>query len=98
VPELIGARPLATLVARVARRGAEEGNGSTGVPVQDSPGVGRQRSGITSVVKAVAGRVPVWVARGSEMGQGGTGVERWEEGMPGHPFIGSEGEQGDHAS
>jgi hypothetical protein len=45
------------------------------------------------VVKAEAGRAPVRVARGLEMGQGGAGEERWEEGMPRHPFIGLKGEQ-----
>jgi hypothetical protein len=48
-------------------------------------------------VKAVEGRAPVRVALGSEMGQGGAGEEQWEEGMLGHPFIGSEGEPGHRA-
>jgi hypothetical protein len=38
------------------------------------------------------------VTRGSEMGQGGVGEERWEEGMLGRPFVGSEGQRGDRAS
>jgi hypothetical protein len=71
VPELIGAQPSAVPVARVARRGAEEGKGSTGVPVLGSPGLGRRRRGGMSVVKAVAGRTPVRVSQGLEMGQGG---------------------------
>jgi hypothetical protein len=68
MPELIGARSLAALVAGVARRGAEEGKGSTGVPVPGSLGLRRRRSDGVSVVKAVVGRVPVRVAQGSEMG------------------------------
>jgi hypothetical protein len=32
------------------------------------------------------------------MGHGGAGEEWWEEGMPGRPFIGSEGERGHRAS
>jgi hypothetical protein len=98
MPELIGARPPAALVAGVAGRGADEGKGSMGVPVLGSPGIRRRRSGGVSVVKAVVGRVPVQVAQGSEMGQGGAGEEWWEEGMPGRPFIGSEWEQGAQAS
>jgi hypothetical protein len=66
VPELIGARPPAALVAGVAGRGAEEGKGSTGVPVLGSPGLRRRWSGGASV-----NRAPVRVTRGSEMGQGG---------------------------
>jgi hypothetical protein len=101
VPELIEARPPSALVAGVAGRGAEEGNGSTGVPITGSPGLGRQRSGVTSAMKVAGGggrRALVRVARGSEMGQGGTREERWEEGMPGCPFIRSKGEQGSRAS
>jgi hypothetical protein len=30
----------------------------------------------------------------SELGQGGAGEKQWEEGMPGRPFIGLEGERG----
>jgi hypothetical protein len=37
-------------------------------------------------------------ALGVERGEGGAGEERWEEWMPGHPFIGSEGERGGWAS
>jgi hypothetical protein len=55
VPELIGARPPSALVAGVAGRGAEEGNGSTGVPITGSPGLGRQRSGVTSAMKVAGG-------------------------------------------
>jgi hypothetical protein len=43
-------------------------------------------------------RALVRVARGSEMGQGGVGEERWVDGMPGHPFIRSEGERGGWAA
>jgi hypothetical protein len=39
------------------------------------------------VVKAAAGRAPMQ----GRSGQGGAGEERWEEGMPRHPFIGLEG-------
>jgi hypothetical protein len=97
VPELIRARPPAALVAGVVGRGAEEGEGSTGVPVPGSPGLRRWRSGGASVVKAVAGRASVQVARGFKMGQGGAGGAG-EEGMPGRPFIGSKGERGGRAS
>jgi hypothetical protein len=65
VPELIGARPLATPVAGVAGQGAEQGKGSTGVPVPGSPGLGRWQSSGALVVKVAAGRALVRVARGS---------------------------------
>jgi hypothetical protein len=97
MPELIEARSLAAPVVGVAGRGAEEGKGSTGVLVPSSPGLGRQWSGGASVVKAAEGRAPVRVTSGSEMRQGGVGEEQWKEGMPGHPFMGSEGEQGGRA-
>jgi hypothetical protein len=97
MPERTRARPPATLVAGVARRGAEEGKGSTGVLILSSPGLERQWSGGASVVKAAKGRAPVRVTSGSEMGQGGVGEEQWKEGMPGHPFMGSEGERGGRA-
>jgi hypothetical protein len=71
VPELIGARPPAASVAGVARRGAEEGKGSTGVPVPGSPGLRRRWCNGASVVKVAVGRALVRVARGSEMGHGG---------------------------
>jgi hypothetical protein len=59
VPEVIGARPPVAPMAGVAGRGSEEGKWSTGVPVPSSLGLERWRSGIASVVKAVAGRTPV---------------------------------------
>jgi hypothetical protein len=93
VPELIGAQPSAAPVARVAEREAEEEKGSTGVPVLGSPGLRRQRSGGMSAVKAVAGRAPVRVTQGLEMGQGGAvggGDAR-------APFLGLEGERGGRA-
>jgi hypothetical protein len=46
-------------VVEVAGRGAEEEEGSTGVPVSGSPGLRRRWSGGASTVKAVAGRAPV---------------------------------------
>jgi hypothetical protein len=69
-----------------------------GVPVSGSPGLERRRSSGALAVKAAAGRAPVRVAQGSEMGQGGAREERWVEGIPGRPFIGSEGERGGRAS
>jgi hypothetical protein len=80
VPELIGARPPAAPLTGVAGRGAEEGKGSTRVE--------RRWSNDASVMKAVAGRASVRVTRGSEMGQGGVGEKRWEEGMPGALLYG----------
>jgi hypothetical protein len=53
-----------------------------------------EHEGGASAVKAAAGRALVRVTRGSEMGQGGAG----EEGMLGHPFIGSEEDRGGWAS
>jgi hypothetical protein len=94
VPELIGARPPAAPVAGVAARGAEEGKGSTRVPVPGSLRLGRQRSDGGLTMKAAAGRAPVRVTRGSKMGQGGA----VGGGDAGCLFIGSEGERGGRAS
>jgi hypothetical protein len=58
-PELIGAWPLAPRAVEVAGRGLEEEEGSTGVPVLGSPGLGRRRSGGAMMVKAAAVGVPV---------------------------------------
>jgi hypothetical protein len=53
-PELVGAQPLAPPVVVVAGRGAEEEEGSTGVHVPGSPGLGRQWSSDAMTMKVAA--------------------------------------------
>jgi hypothetical protein len=76
VPELIEARPPAALVAGVAGRGAGELRGARGYRFRAHRG-----SEGGGAVKAAVGRALVRVTWGMEMGQGGAGEERWEEGM-----------------
>jgi hypothetical protein len=58
-PKLIGGWPPAPPAVEVTGRGAKEEEGSTGVPIPGSPGLGRQRSGGTTMMKAAAVGVPV---------------------------------------
>jgi hypothetical protein len=51
-PELIGALPPAPLAIKVAGRGAEEEEGSMGIPVPDTPGLERWWSSSEMMVKA----------------------------------------------
>jgi hypothetical protein len=97
-PELIGARPPAPPVVEVAGRGVEEEEGSTGLPVPVSPGLGRRRSNTAMTVKVAVEERSVLACSGRrERGRsGGGGVMR--RGGVGRPFIGSEGERGGRAS
>jgi hypothetical protein len=54
--ELAGAQPPAPLGLKVAGEGAGEEEGSTGVPILGSPGLGRRRSDDAMTVKAVVGK------------------------------------------
>jgi hypothetical protein len=83
MPKLIRARPSAASVAGVARQGREEVKGSTRVLVLGSLGHGKRWSGGAPAVKASVAA---------------TGEEQWEEEMPRHPFIGSDGKRGGWAS
>jgi hypothetical protein len=82
-PRHARARPPATPVLKVAGEGAGEEEGSTGVPIPGSPGVGRRRSGGATAVKAAAGKhsTPAHSGRGERKeGQGRSGGRRGRRG------------------
>jgi hypothetical protein len=95
--ELTGAQPPASSVHKGVGQGAGEGEGSAGDPFQASTKVGRRWGGWATAVKAAAGRTSMWGCSGLRIGARRSGGEVVRGGMPGHPFIGLEGEQGGRA-
>jgi hypothetical protein len=83
-------------VVDVAGRGAEEEEGSTGVPVSGSPGLRRRRSGGTTMMKAVVEEHSARAcSRRGERGRGGGGaVSRGGAGAPFYRVGGGAGYRG----
>jgi hypothetical protein len=82
--ELTRPRPLATSGLKVTGEGAEEEEGSTGVLIPGSPGLGRRRSGGATAVKATTGKHSALAhsgrgERGRRDGGGAVGGEDTEE-------------------
>jgi hypothetical protein len=60
-------------MVEVAGRGAEEEEGSTGVPVPGSPGLGRRQSGGAMTVKAAVEERSARARSGAKRGKEGRG-------------------------
>jgi hypothetical protein len=99
--ELVRAQPPATLGLKVAKKGRGEEEGSTGVPIPGSPGLGRRRSGGATVVKVAAGKhlASAHSGRGERGSRDGGGVVGGEDvgeplyrvrGGAGRPGVGEE--------
>jgi hypothetical protein len=82
--EFAGAWPPATLGLKVTGEGVGEEEGSTGVPIPGSPGLGRRWSGGAMAVKASAGKPSApahsgWGERGRRDGGGAVGRRGGQE-------------------